>query len=96
MSRKPAAKASRNIDLDQHDGLVLEQRTRVDRSRSERQKLLGEWCSCAVSMLTKWLSSRPASQDQRARETAWESQTQLSEWSEILFMSYSLYQAHSD
>jgi len=33
--------APRNIDLDQHDGLMLKSRTRTDRGLSERQKLIG-------------------------------------------------------
>jgi hypothetical protein len=41
MGKNLTIQAPHNIDLDQHDGLMLESRTRTDRSRSERQKLIG-------------------------------------------------------
>lgn len=41
MGKRSTNQAPRNIDLDQHDGLMLESRTRTDRGLSERQKLIG-------------------------------------------------------
>ncbi|KIM77565.1 hypothetical protein PILCRDRAFT_11985 [Piloderma croceum F 1598] len=42
MGKRSTNQAPRNIDLDQHDGLMLESRTRTDHGLSERQKLIDQ------------------------------------------------------
>jgi hypothetical protein len=41
MGKQTTIQAPCNIDLDQHDGLMLKSHTRTDCGRSERQKLIG-------------------------------------------------------